>query len=208
MFGSGSVDECALIEGFLEFITDHERQLLENCLQKVTYTQEEQDELLDIVSQFGVRSLPNPQTVRKHVAKMGKFEFVNKPLWACAAFRQGIADNKMVEPLWEDSTDVDKFYDELRVTPQKISQNLRVDDEEKLTKSQNTVYGYFCRYIKTCDDKKIRVLYRFLTGADVLAVNKLTVIFHLHVGKIPHITAHTCSGILDLPSGAGCTKGG
>jgi hypothetical protein len=54
MFGSSSVDEHALIEGFLEFITDHERQLLENCLQKVTYTQEEQDELLDIVSQFGV----------------------------------------------------------------------------------------------------------------------------------------------------------
>jgi hypothetical protein len=107
----------------------------------------------------------------------------------------------MVEALWEDSTDVDKFYDELRVTPQKISQNLSVDDEEKLTKSQNTVYGYFCHYIKTCDDKKIRVLYRFLTGADVLAVKKVTVIFHLHVGKIPHITAHTCSGVLDLPSG-------
>jgi hypothetical protein len=59
-FGSGSIDEDGLVEGFLELVTDHERQFLINCLKKVTYTQEEQDKLLDIVSQFGVRSVPNP----------------------------------------------------------------------------------------------------------------------------------------------------
>ena len=157
--------------------------------------------MLDIVSQLGVRSLPNPQTIRDQVVKMGKCEMVNKPLWACSAFQQGVADNKMGEPLGNDSSDVDKFYDALAVTSQKISQIMSVDDEENLTKSQNTVYGFFCRYIKACDNKKIRVLYRFLTGADVLAVKSLKVIFHLHVGKIPHITAHTCSGVVDLPSG-------
>ena len=88
MFGSSSISEDGLIEGFLEFVTDHERQLLINCLERVTYTQNEQDELLDIVSQFGVRSLPNPQNIRKQVANIGKCELVNKPLWACTAFQR------------------------------------------------------------------------------------------------------------------------
>ena len=113
MFGPGSIDEQCLIEGFLDFVTDYERQFFLNCLQKATYTQEERGELLDIVSQFGVRSLPNPQTIRDQVVKMGKCELVNKPLWACSAFQQGVADNKMEEPLWNDSSDVDKFYDAL-----------------------------------------------------------------------------------------------
>ena len=201
MFGSGAVGERGLLDGFLEFVTDHERQFLQNCMEKVTFTEEEEIELLDIVSQFGVRSLPNPQNIRKQVINMGKCELVNKPLWACSAFQQGMADNKIAECLWRDSTDIDQFYDSLAVTPQRVTEIMSVDDKENLTKSQNTVYGFFCRYIKACDDKKIRVLYRFLTGADVLAVKKLKVIFHLQVGNIPHITAHTCSGVVDLPAG-------
>ena len=40
-----------------------------------------------------------------------------------------------------------------------------------------------------------------LSGSDVLAVKDLKVIFHLNVGNLPSISAHTCSGIIDLPSG-------
>ena len=57
-----------------------------------------------------------------------------------------------------------------------------------------TVFEYrrndrFC--MQNARREKIRVLYCFLTGADVLAVKKLKVIFHFQVGNIPHITAHT-----------------
>ncbi len=148
-----------------------------------------------------MRSLPNTQNIQALIAKIGKCELVNKPLWACEPFQEGIKDSKIVQLLWENSGDVDKFYDELAVTPQKMSQIMSVENEENLTKTQNTVYSYLCHYIKECDKEKIRLLCRFLTGADVLALKKLKVIFHLHVGSIPHITAHTCSGVVDLPAG-------
>ena len=147
MFGSGAVGERGLLDGFLEFVTDHERQFLQNCMEKVTFIEEEEIELLDTVSQFSMRSLPNPQNIRKQVINMGKRELVNKPLWAC------LADHKIAECLWRDSTDIDQFYDSLAVTPQRVTEIMRVDDKENLTKSQNTVYGFFCRYIKACDDK-------------------------------------------------------
>ena len=35
----------------------------------------------------------------------------------------------------------------------------------------------------------------------MLAVKSLKVIFHLHAGKMPHIAAHTFSGVVDLPAG-------
>ena len=81
-------------------------------------------------------------------------------MWACTAFRRGIADNTLKKPLWDDSNDVDSFYDQLAVSAQKLAKVLIVDDN--LTKSQNTVFSFLCRYIKACDDKKIRVLCRFL----------------------------------------------
>ena len=131
-----------------------------HCLEKASYTREDQEELLDIVSQLGVRSVPTPETIEDQLARMGKCELVNKPMWACTAFRRGIADNTLKKPLWDDSTDVDSFYDQLAVSAQKLAKVLIVDDN--LTKSQNTVFSFLCRYIKACDDKKIRVLCRFL----------------------------------------------
>ena len=95
---------------------------------RVTFTEEEEIELLDTVSQFGVRSLPNPQNIRKQVINMGKCKLVNKPLWACLAFQQGMADNKIAECLWRDSTDIDQFYNLLAVTPQRVTEIMSVND--------------------------------------------------------------------------------
>ena len=122
-------------------------------------------------------------------------------MWAFRPFQKGITDAPSQDPIWANPSDIDVFYDELSVTAEKVFRLTHVDDEASLTKSQATVFAFLRRYIKACNNEKIKVLYRFFTGSDVLAVKDLKVIFHLNVGNLPHISAHTCSGIIDLPSG-------
>lgn len=200
MFGESSIVEDELVQGLLEFATDHEREFLSQCMEKEMFSPREKEELLEIVYQFGVRSIPSPETIYKPLVKIGRCELLQKSMWAFKPFLQGLKD-VAEEPIWKNSLEVDTFYNELSVTREKVVQCTRIDDEGSLTKSQGTVFGYLRRYMKACNNEKIKVLYRFFTGADVLAVKELKVIFHFNAGNLPHITAHTCSGVIDLPSG-------
>ena len=201
MFGENSIEQDELVQGLLEFVTDHERQFLSQCMRQSSYSEEEKEELLEIVAQFGVRSIPSPETLYDHLVRIGRCELLRKSMWAFRPFQKGITDAASQDPIWANPSDIDVFYDELSVTAEKVSWLTHVDDEASLTKSQATVFAFLRRYIKACNNEKIKVLYRFFTGSDVLAVKDLKVIFHLNVGNLPHISAHTCSGIIDLPSG-------
>ena len=200
MFGESSIDDDELVQGLLEFVTDHERELLSQCMKKEAFSPEEKEELLEIVSQFGVRSIPSPETIYKQLVRIGRCELLQKSMWAFKPFLEGVNDVSQ-EAIWKNSHEVNIFYNELSVTAEKVVRCTRVDDEGSLTKSQGTVFGFLRRYMKACNNERIKVLYRFFTGSDVWALKELKVIFHLNIGNLPHMTAHTCSGVIDLPSG-------
>ena len=168
---------------------------------KSSYSEEEKEELLEIVALFGDRSIPSPETLYDQLVKIGRCELLRKSLWAFRPFQKGITDVASQDPIWVNPSDIDVCYDELSVTAEKVSRLTHVDDETSLTKSQATVFAFQRRYINACNNEKFKVLYRFFTGTDVLAVKDLKVIFHLNVGNLPHVSTHTCSGIIDLPSG-------
>ena len=62
-FGESSIDDDELVQGLLEFVTDHDREFLSQCMKKESFSPEVKEELLEIVSQFGVRSILSPETI-------------------------------------------------------------------------------------------------------------------------------------------------
>ena len=46
MFGEISIDDNELVQGLLEFVTDHEREFLSQCMKKEAFSPEEKEELL------------------------------------------------------------------------------------------------------------------------------------------------------------------
>ncbi len=182
MFGEESIEQSELVQGLLEYVTDHEREFLSHCMSKTVFSPEEKEELLEVVAQFGVRSIPAPTNLYEQLVKIGRCELLQKSVWAFRPFRKGITDVPLQDPVWRIPSDLDVFYEELSVTTEKVTNLTHVDDEASLTKSQ------------------AKVLYRFFTGSDVFALKELKVIFHFSLGSLPHISAHTCSGIIDMPS--------
>ena len=200
MFGEESIEQSELVQGLLEYVTDHEREFLSHCMSKTVFSPEEKEELLEVVAQFGVRSIPAPTNLYEQLVKIGRCELLQKSVWAFRPFRKGITDVPLQDPVWRIPSDLDVFYEELSVTTEKVANLTHVDDEASLTKSQAKVFGFLRRYIKACNNEKVKVLYRFFTGSDVFALKELKVIFHFNLGSLPHISAHTCSGIIDMPS--------
>ena len=135
MFGETTIDDDELVQGLLEFVTDDEREFLSQCMKKEAFSPEEKEELLEIVSQFGVRSIPSPETIYKQLVRIGRCELLQKP------FLEGVNDVSQ-EAIWKTSHEVNIFYNELSVTAEKVVRCTRVDDEGSLTKSQGTVFGF------------------------------------------------------------------
>ena len=71
MFGESSIDDDELAQGLLEFVADHEREFLSQSMKKEAFSPEEKEDLLEIVSQFGVRSIPSPETIYKQLVRIG-----------------------------------------------------------------------------------------------------------------------------------------
>ena len=134
MFGETTIDDDELVQGLLEFVTDHEREFLSQCMKKEGFSPEEKEELLEIVSQLDVRSIPSPETIYKQLVRIGRCELLQKSMWAFKPFLEGVNDISQ-EAIWKTSHEVNIFYNELSVTAQKVVRCTRVDDEESLTKS-------------------------------------------------------------------------
>ena len=135
MFGENSIDDDELVQGLLEFLIDHEREFLSQCMKKEAFSPQEKEELLEIVSQFGVRSMPSPETIYKQLVRIGRCELLQKSMWAFKPFLQGLTDVSQ-EDIWKNSHELDMFYNELSVTAEKVVRYTRVDDEGSMTKAQ------------------------------------------------------------------------
>ena len=70
-----------------------------------------------------------------------------------------------------------------------------------MTKGQEVVFTYLRKYVRTLNEKELPCFLRYVTGSSAPSVTSMKVIFHAHVGNLPHITVHACSSVIDLPSG-------
>ena len=113
-FGESSIDDDELVQGLLEFVTDHDREFLSQCMKKESFSPEEK-ELLEIVSQFGVRSIPSPETIDKQLVRIGRCEHLQKSLWAFKPFLEGVNDVSQ-EAIWKNSHEVTSVAFERLVT--------------------------------------------------------------------------------------------
>lgn len=68
------------------------------------------------------------------------------------------------------------------------------------TPAENQCLQYFKQYIKAQESQKsIQRLLRFLTGTDILCVEKIEVTFTKLIGIERRPIAHTCGPTLELP---------
>ena len=113
MFGENLIEQDELVQRLLEFLSQ--------CMHQSLYSEEEKEELLEIVAQFGVRSIPSPETLYDHLVRIGRCELLRKLMWAFRPSQKGITDVASQDPIWANPSDIDVFYDELSVTAEKVS---------------------------------------------------------------------------------------
>ena len=93
------------------------------------------------------------------------------------------------------------LYKSLQITTDKVLSLIAIDEPSAITKAQDIVFTYLKKYVRTLDERELSCFLRYVTGSSAIVVPSIKVIFHSHVGNLPHVTVHACSAVVDLPSG-------
>ena len=167
-------------------------------------TLETQQQVLDVLAPFGLRSLPMHANIKSLLVNTAKCKLVQKVNRSIDKFREGLFDMGTGTQVVADvkKEEVLQLYDELCPTPERVLSLIGVDVDGILTKSQQEVYRHLKRYVNAADIPTLKRFMRFVTGSHFLVANEIKVIFHLSVGYLPCLVAHTCGCTVDLPVGS------
>lgn len=205
MAGNENVRDDDFLEGFLEFVSCYEslrlRQILEECGSH-NLLDPSTNFLVDFLSDFGVTKMQNVNNLKAILVSVAKTELWNKAVMAANAMKQGLLEG-VYRDLWLPASSelVSDLYRSLQVTTEKVLSLITVDETSAMTKGQEVVFTYLRKYVRTLNEKELPCFLRYVTGSSALSVTSMKVIFHAHVGNLPHITVHACSSVIDLPSG-------
>ena len=197
---AAKIPKNILIDSFAESLSSFEASIIKKALTSTDreFSAEIKANLISILSRYGCRVCPTPQTLHSQLANTAKFEFQVKPMTAFSSISNGVpSDDKS---FWQ-SYSVEELYSlylSLSATPGKVLAILeepQVDNE-----CQAQVFTYLQQFIGNMKNDEIRRFLRFVTGTSVMLPDGISVCFNGSSGLMRRPIAHTCSCSLELPS--------
>lgn len=189
-----------LLDAFLDYISYTERDTLKEALKLVDgkFPASVQDTLLTILSKFGCRRLPTPNTLMSCIQRVAEYEFIAKPAAAISLVHSGIPSSH--KAFWKSKSidEISQIFCDLTVSAAKICELLVLPATEHA--NEERVYGYFTTMIGNMGTDELRSLVRFITGSSVCSSKDILVTFNSVSGLARCPSAHTCDSTIELSS--------
>lgn len=204
--GKENVTDDDFLEGFFDYISCYDnirlQTILEECSSQQSLSASSTDFLFEFLSEFNVSKIPSVDNLRTILVSVARTELWNKTLMAANSLKEGLLEGG-ARNVWLSATKelVVHLYKSLQITTDKVLSLIAIDEPSAITKAQDIVFTYLKKYVRTLDERELSCFLRYVTGSSAIVVPSIKVIFHSHVGNLPHVTVHACSAVVDLPSG-------
>lgn len=171
------------VEAFADSLSSFEASVIKEALDSTNsaYSEEMKTSLISVLSRFGCRVCPTPQTMESQLTSIAKYEFQVKPMAALCAIQE-----------------LYSVYLALCATPAKVLAIL--EEPEQVNLCQLRVMGYLQQFVGNMKNDEVRQFLRFTTGSSVLVVNRISVTFNNLSGLARQPIAHTYGSVFELPS--------
>ncbi|XP_036952592.1 uncharacterized protein LOC119018763 isoform X3 [Acanthopagrus latus] len=192
IFGENEVSDDMLFESLLLYISQSDRDLITTAL-KEDLVDEDREELLDLMDRLDVTTLPTQGNLKGILLKVAHKQLIQKPRYAAEKMSliAGHFLKAFVSP-----QHVLQMYEDKKPSTRKL---LKLLDASPTTQAESQSFRFLQQYIRGLDDAGLRRMLRFVTGSDVICVNKVEVLFTPLDGLARRPVAHTCGPALELP---------
>lgn len=188
LLGPDNISDTTLINSFIEYIPAEDRECLKKALGDMdNITEEENDDLLDILSRYRCRTLPRKETISKVVSTVAHKELLQKPKYIIDCFHKSSQYLKLKGI--ESEEDLDALYEKLNPTPKKVVKIIAASPSNPM---QMNSLEYLKQYVRSLERVMLEKFLRYCTGSTVMCVEKIEVQFTQGSGFTRRPVAHTC----------------
>lgn len=190
--GESEVTPQILKESFLLYISPSEKEVVEAAMSNFPY---DEDELIFLLERFQCHNIPKPDEITQTLLQIAHKTLIQEVKYVIDAI--GHIGEDMLKTLFPDVKSIFSMYEQLEPS---VSRVLALFNCNPVTTQQNKCLGYLQRFVRGRNKKQLKQLLRFLSGSDIICVNKTDVSFIIRhrKGRLPSV--HTCGPLLELPS--------
>jgi hypothetical protein len=187
--GEEFITDEELLNELLRFVAKDESDVISECLSGNLECDSE--EILDVLSAYDVRQVPNVNNVRQVFTKLAHKEIVQRPNYITERWSVILqpARGRLLK-------DLDSLYEKLEPTTKKVVKLLK---REPANDAERLVFGYLKKFVKGLESSLLKCFLTFTTGSDLMVCDYLTVNFTKVDGLSRRPIAHTCGPCLELP---------
>lgn len=184
-----------LVEEFKSFVSQSERQTIQNALNG----EFDQDEVIDVLGSHDCKVIPSEENFKRVVREIAHKTLIQEPCFIKDVWHETIKPHmsQMIDQ------DVFEIYKKLIPSARKVVDSLRFPED--MTSKQQEVSTHPKKFIRSLDDEKLQAFLRFCTGSDVMGVDAslqyhpIYVRFSSLTGIARRPVAHTCGRVLEIP---------
>lgn len=188
MFGEENLQKETLIQGFLEFVSVEEKDVLLKARNR--FENVDMDELLDVLTEYKCYSNPTQSNFDNLLAEMSHLHIIQSPKYISNAFSEIFS---CCPGIFSSAEAVEKMYETKTPTARKVAKILKFPQD--MSPKQQEISSFLMKYVKSLQKESLQRYLRFVTGSDNLP-DAISVSFCNHNFRAP--CAHVCTNILEL----------
>ena len=154
------------------------------------------EDLFDLLSSYNCHRQPTQESINTIFLELSHQELVQKPKYISLAWSAQLQALKEFAE-FNDFNSICIMYERKKPTSKRVIKLLHA---EPSSDAERASIDYLKRFVKSLDDSKLAGLLQFITGSNIITVERIKVAFTDSVGAGRCIVAHTCGPLLELIS--------
>ena len=195
--GESTITDDELLSSFYNFVDSFEADTLQRCVSAGCDEGTFQQVVIPLLSRYHYNSISIQSEVKGIMLNLARFALLEKPYYALSEIRRGM--HEAHPSFWvrcNKPSLVTSLYDILTPTTERVL--AMVEEPDFHTMSQERVFNYLRRFIRSLSSDDLGKFLRFTTGYSVCGPVHLSVEFNSVQGFERRPTVNTCTPSLTL----------
>lgn len=154
------------------------------------------DGILDVLCTYKCYRRVEKAALMKTVDEIAHQELIQKPRYVANVWQPMLHALKQ-HSSFKDLTSLVKLYEAKVPTPKKVC---RLFEAQPVHDGERKCFDHLKRFVESLDDNRLSGFLQFVTGSNILSVDKIQVAFSADNGAMRCPRAHTCGPLLVIPS--------
>ena len=185
-----------LFDSFLNYVAVDEKTLIMEAISTNDEELLQSSDMFEFLDQFKCRTMVTVANVKATIIELATQELIQKPHLMGSCWKKYLMLLQSYDS-FKDQSALKDFYSCLIPTSKRV---IGLFDANPNDDSERECYGHLKRYVKGLNETMLKKLLRFLTGSDVVTVQKIYVQFVKQSPFERRPIAHTCGPTVEISS--------